>query len=1178
MRKLLGQHAATTSETIDTNPNSPQLRPSSSQNTVFKTRASIACLDRSPDRQRAVIAGQKVFKILKVDGSTITEDVDLRAVISSYASSHDPSAATADQLNIRAVKWSYDTLNTTIITACGNGRIAMYDLNRVEEGLEYARIQEHARQVHKLAINPFKCNWLLSASQDGTVKSFDIRAPFMGRNGPTFRTWNTFKCNADAVRDVKWSPTDGMEFACSTDAGVIQKWDMRKPSAPILKITAHQSACFSISWHPDGNHLVSGGMDQHCHVWNVSKTAERGQKPRYSFTTPAPVSIVSWRPACWSATANGNRSAQVTVVYDDTKQAQTPAVHLWDLARPGFPFKEIEQWDSSPTGILWNNSRDILWSVDKEGHFTQTDVAFVPQLIERRSLSTFAFSPAGDVLMLLEERQAPRRPRPPLNSPEVSPSYQHVSNVPLLSVSRSDSEEDVVGSFLGPRKWKKKRHREPNHLLSTTPPSSGGMIDSNIMSLDDSVMVTGLYKPQQIMAIGHAPSTAKRAIYKYFTNRYLARIDGIYSSKATELSSIDERVASTMEYFAETAEIAAHYRLAQTWRLLAYTISLLLLRRAEFHRASRLTVKRPLSKSSVLTPVKDTPLATPRNGGDDTPRRFPRATSPLESPLTHAAKSLKSEEIESTSNVATPLVRPVHDSAVHETRKYTATSRIEDDVLHLSDAAHSPSSKPHPIPGAPRSHSSDRTASSVEGYDFYGMESFTPAIDYVAPPKKQPLRLDYSENSEVAKRMQPKRHDSGESFAMFSTSGESQSGNYMGSVGSDDRDSTRPSSLRDRVSIWENSFSSRPHHRASIDSDVHTMSTDSSDEHRIPSSFEAHCITQKTGPQKTPRPPVFRIQEASFRSAVDNRQDIPTREGSLSPLCASSSNDPHIIESDYLPWNDDPDFVFSPMDPATLVQQAITFETQTGALNASVMILLLRPLLPVGAIDNIQASAILAQYHSRLKSMQLFTEAAILRKLCVPTYPNVFAMAQENINSGYFCTDCHKPLDNDPTVPGSQWQCPRCEQAIEGCAICRHRDADNINYGEDQVQSVLWWYCPGCGHGGHTMCMAEWHGDTNERMPSGGCCPLEGCLHPCLPGPWRGIRAEEKKAAKQRDLDLMVKENSRHGNIRGRGVRPDVREVNQSKAVEGVRVALGITGLERKKSVKIVTPTEQGAS
>lgn len=83
---------------------------------------------------------------------------------------------------------------------------------------------------------------------------------------------------------------------------------------------------------------------------------------------------------------------------------------------------------------------------------------------------------------------------------------------------------------------------------------------------------------------------------------------------------------------------------------------------------------------------------------------------------------------------------------------------------------------------------------------------------------------------------------------------------------------------------------------------------------------------------------------------------------------------------------------------------------------------------------------------------------------------------------------------------------------------------------------------------------------------------------------------EEKKAARAKELDLLVKENSRSTSGRGvvsvgRGqglVRRDNREVNQSKAVEGVRVALSASnlssgsGLERKKSVKLVAPGEEG--
>src|SRR6516162_3614702 len=80
------------------------------------------------------------------------------------------------------------------------------------------------------------------------------------------------------------------------------------------------------------------------------------------------------------------------------------------------PFKEITDFRTSPTGLLWHE-RDLLWTVGKEGEFTQIDVAFAAKVIDRRSLSTFDFSPSGEVLLLLEERQEAPRPRPHVTSP-----------------------------------------------------------------------------------------------------------------------------------------------------------------------------------------------------------------------------------------------------------------------------------------------------------------------------------------------------------------------------------------------------------------------------------------------------------------------------------------------------------------------------------------------------------------------------------------------------------------------------------------------------------------------------------------------------------------------------------------------------------------------------------------
>lgn len=1195
IRKLLGHNTTAPTERVDTSvPDYLQLRPSAPQNNTHNLGVAAACLDRSPDGQRAVVAGSQLFKVVKIDGDKIKDDFNVRATLTSRGSSHDPSAATAEQLNIKTIRWSHGTMSTTVITACWNGRITVYDLNRANEGLEVGRIKDHARAVHKLAINPFKPIWLLSASQDGTVKSFDIRMPTKNRAASYFPAGTTFKGNAEAVRDVAWSPSDGMEFACATDAGIILKWDARKSTAPILKLPAHDGACLSIAWHPDGQYLVSGGLDQKCHVWDLSKTAERNQNSRYSFVAPAPISTVAWRPACWSATAQGKRAAQVTVAYDDSNSSknQTSAVHIWDLARPGMPYKEIERWKSAPTGILWN-TRDLLWSVDSEGMFTQTDIAFVPQAVDSRSLSTIAFSPTGDILMLLEERKAPQRVRPSMSTSGVSPSIQRDAPVPLFSVSRSDSEDDVVGSFLGPRHRKglRRRRSERSGQLSTTPPIATGMADKRIMSLDEAVDVTGLYKPQQVVAIGHAPGAMKRSTYHYYTNRYLSALES-YVSVADDFPK-NVRAAAIMETFAKIAEHAAHFRLAQTWRVLAHTINLLLVRRAEYHRQKRLAPPAPkevLPKKSLRdfrTRGTDTPRRGRSERGGDTPRRQLRAQTPAESPIQHPARVTLSEEPESTSNVTTPLARPVRDTISYQTREAMHTPMtVEDDPLSLSEAAvEAPSSGPIPVPGS--KCISNHTKSSVEGYDFYGVDSFSPVVDYVSPLRKPLLQLEHAEAA-TPQRIQPHRHDSSESFQMFSTSGDSQVAKFMSSSESEGRNSLGRDShgdLRDRVVSWESSFGSSRMGNDHQEDNTQTSSMDTNSagaaHNRMNGNFHVPPIL-----------PILRIQEASGPATQDQPPltGSTTQTGEDVPILSKLPQNSEIISSDFDPWQNDPSFAVSPIDPTVLVQRTINFEVQTGALHAAIMILLLRPLLPEDAIDDIQAPAILRSYHQRLTTFQLFPEAALLRNLSVPTYPTVFADAQENITIGFFCTDCNKPIENDPLIPGSVWNCPRCKGAVDACAICHSREIieDGRYFPKDGNKMGFWFLCPGCGHGGHTSCMQAWYGlDSAEgEQNSGGCCPLEGCLHPCLPGDWRQKREGEKAMLKSRELEGLVRENSRgsagRGTGRSFGVRRDVREVNQSRAVEGVRIALnvgnvgvGSSGLERKKSVKLVAPWEE---
>jgi hypothetical protein len=238
-------------------------------------------------------------------------------------------------------------------------------------------------------------------------------------------------------------------------------------------------------------------------------------------------------------------------------------------------------------------------------------------------------------------------------------------------------------------------------------------------------------------------------------------------------------------------------------------------------------------------------------------------------------------------------------------------------------------------------------------------------------------------------------------------------------------------------------------------------------------------------------------------------------------------------------------------------------------------------------------------------------------------YAAIFGPAQQGVKTGLFCSACRKPREVDPSGGrDAVWTCERCRAVMAPCAVCNHRDAelpahvpgddfDTADAGSSQWASNWWWFCPGCAHGGHASCLQIWHGametdDPNSQPTkySGGCCPLDGCGHACLPGRYRGevvtARADELGRAAL-DSTRAARDELRGGGGaagsrrsspggRDRTVRSDSYDVPQSKAVGMAREALNKGGSpssggilssspgrvpgtgerERRKSVKFV--------
>ncbi|KAK8058092.1 hypothetical protein PG994_008540 [Apiospora phragmitis] len=986
------------------------------------------------------------------------------------------------QLAIKDVKWSSNHEGEpTIFTACASGQIFQYNT------------QEESRQINKLDSNPHKNSLLLSGGQEGIVRLFDVRVPQTTRSGQlTFRAFKAFQGNSEGIRDIKWCPKDGFIFACATDSGAILKWDVKKANAPLLKINAHASprGTSSISWHPDGNHLISGGFDRKCHFWDISTTAKGSRSQDGRFQHQRLSVLFSWRPPLWSATAQGKRAAQVAVSYGDSghgKKYGISGVHIWDLGRPTMPYKEIDRFDISPSALLWHD-QDLLWTAGLDGLFSQCDVAFAPKVMDRQPLSSVDFSPSGDVVMMLEERAHPPRPRPTTAVPEVTSSL-----VPALLP------------------------------YSTTPPSGTGT-EEPIISLEQAINLTGTFKPQQIMAIGHVPVASKTAIYQYLASHYLEALEkGLPWMKTTNGLSM-KGSAGIMDHYARAAETVSQFRLAQTWRILAYAVDLLLTRRSEYHLEMR-TTRRKNSKPNGLLEKSDSKANLPKYGSlpqlkvssESSPRRAPSVSS-VESRQT-LKKYLLTEEIDSESNAATPLARPADEGAPEDPHQFRSSGQMLTPVQEAGGRKR--------LDSAPLSEvSHDSQISSTEGYDFYDMEAvdvLPKAIDM--PRKRKPLLLEYAAENF-------KYHEASVSNSSYppipppASTGhpESKSGSGSGSGSRSTPEEEYESRIRGRQ--LEASPDQKKHSlpRAPVRQDSSDLGEIFMISQTTADSLESDYSPQITHeasqhPIEHPAPRLEVMRSMSPRKTSNERVALGRPEEQTSKT---------VIETDFMPWPDDPDF------PFPLLADAANAKTPLGAprVRDGVVVKAPRPRRRHRpGPGRGRAVAPPQPPHDQ----RLFVEAALLRNLCVRDWPNgvdvwgdnytaIFNRAQQRVNVGFTCSQCHKPreIDRSETAAANAvWKCERCRATMAPCAICGHRDATaaamtpvpmaealarSAAGAEGRAGTISGASTPGGRDGGHNnnpppnfMSLLQSHDSAVPETYSDGCCPSTAAATPACP-------------------------------------------------------------------------------
>lgn len=144
------------------------------------------------DNSQVVIAGRNVFKIFTLLEDRFEEACNLRV---------------GKNLNLNFscndVAWNLND-DHILATAATNGAVVLWNLNRQSRSKQDHVFVDHKRTVNKVSFHMTEPMWLISGSQDGTMKCFDLRIK---------EAIKTVYSNTASVRDIQFCAQQPHTFA-----------------------------------------------------------------------------------------------------------------------------------------------------------------------------------------------------------------------------------------------------------------------------------------------------------------------------------------------------------------------------------------------------------------------------------------------------------------------------------------------------------------------------------------------------------------------------------------------------------------------------------------------------------------------------------------------------------------------------------------------------------------------------------------------------------------------------------------------------------------------------------------------------------------------------------------------------------------------------------------------------
>ena len=1129
-----------------------------------------------------MLAGGKILKTVRVDHANCTEDFNLRdatinnawkaapdAHAGSQHSSFETDNVRRETFDIEDVAWSGPPFARHIATAASNGKIMLYDLDR--PGVEVGRLHEHYRQVHKVDFNPIEGGFLLSGSQDGTVRLWDLRE--FRRNVTTFYSKDTFPGRSDGVRHTKWSRSCTWDFALGTDNGTVQRWDTRQNKSPVLKIAAHSGTCNSIDWHPDGKHLVSAGRDKNVKVWNL--WADRKQKPAFQLRAPQEIQNVRWRPSCYVPGAPDQQVKQCTHLA--TSYRYYPMVHIWDLRRPVLPFKELyHEVNGGTTDMLWH-SKDLIWTVGPGGEFNQTDVRYATRALDRRPLQAFSWAPNGEIDFFVQERPARSRAEIGLNTDEsTAPREDAVGSVgsdasTLIKTYGDDGLDETFLSTSLPKGHSRSASFKLSRSLGSTPPSQDDVM-RHTAQLDQAMRQPGSLAAEQLCMYGEFPFNDLDCVFEIQAQILLRKgIDYLetdpsekdshsrfqkhakcakFAGNAGDHDSImllDGRVSDALKDFP--------YGLSNSKHLNQRSAS------EDFERSELLSseLRASSSKNIPKTPRKDssinglassnvTPLARPVSNREKD--MTIGTTPPLNLSLGNIGENGKrhSSSANEMAHVRPPLIKGSISS--DDGLPFEMSRRGSFDSVQMFSESSESQSKPSAFASFTSTATSDTADSSVESGEF-------PLHTLTSTPEGNTM---INASSETLKRRD----------------GPAQGQNSKSKKSSVELNGHTPT--KNRQALMEHSHKT-----------LHAQKT-TAEGARLNQEKQG-VISHRSGSSTSPSgvdPEASALALSTLQELLKwwtSQSDVQTAShiylaaapiiGSLASVAVGTAVERDVEEDSALHEYLTSVHSFSPSGADSIIRHYHEPLSAAG--------------LPSAWIESI-----LLQYHQQLTALCLFQEAASLRRLSCPAFPAVYDQGIGDFEIYTMCPSCRAPLE--AATESDKLRCDKCDSPQPDCPFCWKQQSPykslfapgalapgngwSKEIEEERLQTHLtavWTACALCNHSAHAACALKWFSDSS----SDGICPHDGCYCACDAGTYRdeliiAARAKQKQQDQQRRVAgqgrgqgaTKVKSSDAAGNAAGvedklgsglgsgAEVKQDDWKVGESSAVRRVSGAL----------------------